>query len=74
MAVAFYRRINRWDCVGAVMAKDRHWKLYVADFNAMTDEDIENECETSRQLIDEHQDWLDAVASWEAAGKPRGTT
>jgi hypothetical protein len=47
------------------------WKRYAADFNAMTDAEIERETEHSQSLVDEHEDWLEAVASWEAAGKPR---
>lgn len=47
------------------------WKRYEADFNAMTDEEIERERSYSQNLVDEQEDWLDAVASWEAAGKPR---
>lgn len=47
------------------------WKQYAADFNAMTDEEIERESEHARWLVDENESWLEAVASWEAAGKPR---
>jgi hypothetical protein len=47
------------------------WKAFAADFNAMTDEEIANETERARQLIDEQEYWCEAVASWEAAGKPR---
>lgn len=49
------------------------WKQYAGDFNAMTDEEIARETERSRQEVEEHEEWLEAVASWEAAGKPRGT-
>lgn len=48
------------------------WKRYAADFNAMTDEEVENERRDAQALVDEQEDWLEAVASWEAAGKPRG--
>ena len=47
------------------------WKQYAADFRAMTDEEIETESAHARNEIDEHESWLEAVASWEAAGKPR---
>lgn len=47
------------------------WKEYEADFNAMTDEEIEEERSISQSYVDEHESWLEAVASWEAAGKPR---
>jgi len=47
------------------------WQTYAADFNAMTDEQIEHESRRARDLIDEQESWLEAVAAWEAAGKPR---
>lgn len=47
------------------------WKQYEADFNAMGDEEIERESEHCRAQVDEAESWLEAVASWEAAGKPR---
>jgi hypothetical protein len=47
------------------------WKEYAADFDAMSDAEVEAERESAQALVDEQQSWLDAVASWEAAGKPR---
>jgi len=47
------------------------WKQYAADFRAMTDEEIETESQSCRDQVDEAESWLEAVASWEAAGKPR---
>ena len=47
------------------------WKAYKGDFNSMTDEEIAREVEQSRLIVEEHEEWLEAVASWEAAGKPR---
>ena len=47
------------------------WKAYAADFNAMTDAEIESEVKQARALVDEQEDWLEAVASWEKAGRPR---
>jgi len=47
------------------------WKQYAADFNGMTDKEIEDECKVCRDQVDEAESWLEAVASWEAAGKPR---
>lgn len=47
------------------------WKRYEADFNGMTDQEIADETERGRREVEEHEDWLEAVASWEAAGKPR---
>lgn len=47
------------------------WKAYAADFNNMTDAQIEYETRRAQDLVDEQESWLEAVASWEAAGKPR---
>lgn len=47
------------------------WQMYENDFNAMTDEEIEDECRQCRDQVDEAESWLEAVAAWEAAGKPR---
>ena len=47
------------------------WKQYEADFRILTDEEIERESQSCRDQIDEAESWLEAVASWEAAGKPR---
>lgn len=49
------------------------WKSFAGDFNAMTDSQIERESERARRVVDEQESWLEAVASWEAAGKPRAT-
>lgn len=47
------------------------WKKYANDFNALTDAEIEHESSQARDQISECEDWLEAVISWEAAGKPR---
>ena len=47
------------------------WKEYAADFNALSDTQIEEECKAAQDLIDENESWTEAVASWKAAGKPR---
>lgn len=47
------------------------WKKYEADFNAMTDAEIARETEACRAQVEEAEDWLEAVAAWEEAGKPR---
>ncbi len=47
------------------------WKEYRNDFNAMTDEAIERETEDALRNLEEAESWLEAVRSWEAAGKPR---
>ena len=47
------------------------WERYRADFNAMTDDQVEAEKNSAQALVDEQTEWLEAVASWEAEGKPR---
>ena len=47
------------------------WKEYAADFRNMTDAEIERESDRARREVEEHENWLEAVASWKAAGKPR---
>lgn len=49
------------------------WQHFQNDFDAMTDEEVEAERAQAQSIVDEQQDWLDAVAMWEAAGKPRTT-
>lgn len=39
------------------------WKEYEADFNAMTDDEIEAEVRIEEQKRDEAESWLEAVAS-----------
>lgn len=50
---------------------DSVWKEYEADFNALTDEEIEVECEYERRKLEEAESWLEAVELWKRAGKPR---
>lgn len=50
---------------------EQTWEKYEADFNALTDNQIEFECSGCRDKIDEAESWLEAVAAWEKAGKPR---
>lgn len=47
------------------------WREYEADFNSLNDEEIEHEANVSLNEIAEHEDWLEAIASWVAAGRPR---
>lgn len=56
------------------------WEKYANDFNAMTDESIASETAAAQhkldgandqQTLDEAAGWLEAVAAWEEAGKPR---
>lgn len=49
------------------------WKHYKDDFNALTDEEIENECAIALSKLEEAEEWLEAVAAWKAAGKPCST-
>lgn len=48
------------------------WEEYAADFNGMSDADIESETMRCHDQVAEAESWLEAVASWESAGKPRG--
>ena len=47
------------------------WSKYQNDFNAMTNGQIEYEKKRSQEQLDEAEEFLEAVAAWEAAGKPR---
>jgi len=47
------------------------WKEYENDFNALSDDQIERECESARLEFEEAESWLEAVALWRAAGSPR---
>jgi len=53
------------------MTMNDAWMEYKGDFNAMTDAEIDSETEQAKTLIDENESWVDAVASWKVAGKPR---
>ena len=50
------------------------WRAYAGDFNSMTDDEIEKEVEVAQKKLEESESWLEAVASWRAAGKPRRET
>lgn len=47
------------------------WAQYQNDFDAMTDAEIEYETRQSQDQLDEAESWLEAVAAWKAAGRPR---
>lgn len=47
------------------------WKRYEEEFNTLTDEEIAEETSYCLGEVVEVQDWLDALASWNAAGRPR---
>lgn len=49
------------------------WKQYRGDFNAMTDEEIEREFMIAFDTVAVEEEWMEAVVSWKAAGKPRNT-
>lgn len=48
------------------------WQQYAADFNNLSDDEIASEVAMCRAQVEEAESWLEAVASWEAAGRPRG--
>lgn len=47
------------------------WKKFENDFNAMTDEQIADESRDAQDRINADEEWLEAVAAWEDAGRPR---
>lgn len=50
---------------------DNLWKKFEGDFNSMTDEEIDDLTNEAQEKIDDETEWVEAVASWKAAGKPR---
>lgn len=53
------------------MSVENIWKKFKGDFNSMSDEEIDREAQTAQDLIDENSEFVEAVAAWKAAGKPR---
>lgn len=53
------------------MPENEAWREYENDFNNLTDEQVEWEVRSAERDLDEAESWLEAVASWKAAGKPR---
>lgn len=47
------------------------WKEYANDFDNLSDREVEEETQKALRELDEAESWLEAVASWEAAGRPR---
>lgn len=47
------------------------WSRHQGSFNSMTDEEVERECREAQDRIDQDEEWLEAVAAWKKAGKPR---
>jgi hypothetical protein len=50
---------------------DDIWEEYAADFDSMTDAEVQAEVDREQFKMDEAESWLEAVASWIAAGRPR---
>lgn len=48
------------------------WENYKGDFNSMTDEEVDTAEAEAQDRIDTETEWVEAVAAWKAAGKPRG--
>lgn len=49
------------------------WKEYPLEWDELTDAMIEDIAQMSIRIIDAHQERLEAIASWVAAGRPRST-
>jgi hypothetical protein len=47
------------------------WFEYQNDLNAMTDEEVAEETRRMEDQAVEAEAWLEAVAAWDAAGRPR---
>lgn len=47
------------------------WSKFENDFAAMTDAEIDQVSRDEQDKLDEAEEWLAAVAAWEAAGKSR---
>lgn len=52
-------------------APNNAWERFKGDFNSMTDEEIEQVTKEAQDTIDREEEWVEAVSSWKAAGKPR---
>lgn len=52
-------------------ANNSAWYKFRGDFNAMTDDQIENSAKEYQDKIDDAEEWLEAIAAWKDAGKPR---
>ena len=50
------------------------WKKYKGDFESMLDHEIEEEVRDIQDRMSVDEEWLEAVASWKAAGSPRDGT
>lgn len=50
---------------------DAAWSKFENDFANMTDKEIAQVSRDEQDKLDEAEEWLEAVAAWDAAGKPR---
>lgn len=50
------------------------WKSHAGDFENMSDDEIEKYTRDMQRNLDEAEEWLEAVASWERAGRPRSSS
>lgn len=73
MDCGFTDEIGGWGklALPCPMSEQAAWRDYAGDFNAMSDIEIERESARAMALIEEEESWLEAVASWEKAGRPR---
>jgi hypothetical protein len=53
------------------MTSNTAWAEYQNDFDAMTDKEVNEETRRSQSEVVWAESWLEAVAAWEAAGRPR---
>lgn len=47
------------------------WGKFEADLNALTDAQIDAECQKAMAALEEAEEWLEAVEAWRADGSPR---
>lgn len=52
-------------------ANNDAWERFLGDFRSMDDDQIDRAVAEAQTLIDREEEWIEAVASWKAAGKPR---
>ena len=50
---------------------ENHYKKFADDFNSMTDDEIESEKLIAEYQVDQHTEWLEAIAIWKKIGCPR---
>lgn len=49
------------------------WRRFKGDFNSLEDCEVTTELNKSLDIIATEEEWVEAVHSWYAAGKPRDT-